>query len=188
MQRRGSALASVSPGKAATRSISLQPSSFKASALTFSRGGVSRYLKGVLTRDTDLSGEMIVNSIKKTQRRREADGQLPLQLLVVPLVGVAAGQDHGPGEPAGFDPRHEQLTELFGFCLRSKQKLPFRFEVPGNAFTPFKKSKHVGLCYRNTKQVWFYLNYWRSDLKNCQLQFCCGVHCWLEKVDRLIED
>lgn len=75
---------------------------------------------------TDLSVEVIVNS-KEMQRWCEADVQVPLQLLVVPLVGVAAGQNHGPGEPAGFDPRHKQLTELFGFCLRLKQILPFRF-------------------------------------------------------------
>lgn len=42
----------------------------------------------------------------------------PLQLLVVPLVGVTAGQHHSSGEAAGFDPRHNQLTKLFGFCLQ----------------------------------------------------------------------
>lgn len=48
---------------------------------------------------------------------------VPLQLLVVPLVGLTAGQNHSPGETAGFDPRHDQLTKLFGFCLRLKQML-----------------------------------------------------------------
>jgi hypothetical protein len=38
----------------------------------------------------------------------------PFELLVIPLVGVAARQHHGPGELTGFDPRHQQLPELFG--------------------------------------------------------------------------
>lgn len=42
---------------------------------------------------------------------------VPLQLLVVPLVGLGAGQNHCPGEPAGFDPRQQLLAEFFGFCL-----------------------------------------------------------------------
>lgn len=53
----------------------------------------------------------------------EVIGELLLQLLVVPLVGVAAGQDYGPREAAGFDPRHEKLSELLRFCLQSKQGL-----------------------------------------------------------------
>lgn len=48
---------------------------------------------------------------------------LPFHLAVIPLVGVAAGQNYSPGEPAGFDPRHDQLTKLFGFCLKLKQRL-----------------------------------------------------------------
>lgn len=43
---------------------------------------------------------------------------LPSQLLVVPLVGVAARQDQCPGEAAGLDPRQQQLTEPSGFALR----------------------------------------------------------------------
>lgn len=39
---------------------------------------------------------------------------LPLKLLVISLVGMAAGEDDSPGEAAGFDPGHEQLTKLFG--------------------------------------------------------------------------
>ncbi len=74
--------------------------------------------------DTYVLAEMIVNGEgTEMQRWCEVCGEVPLQLLVVPLVGVAAGQDYSPGEPAGFDPRHEQLTELFGFILQLKQKL-----------------------------------------------------------------
>jgi len=57
---------------------------------------------------------------KQRDTRVMLRGRLPLQLLVVPLVGLAAGEDHRPGEAAGLDPRHELLTELFGLCLRWK--------------------------------------------------------------------
>lgn len=79
MWRRGSALVSVSPGKAGTRSISLQPSSFNASALPFSRDGVARYLKGVLTHTHSCQRgwwEMNSNGDDMT----EVIGELPLQL------------------------------------------------------------------------------------------------------------
>lgn len=56
-------------------------------------------------------------------RQDDAAGNssVPLQLLVVPLVGVAAGQNHSPGESAGFDPGNKQLSEPFGFVLWEKQ-------------------------------------------------------------------
>lgn len=66
--------------------------------------------------------------ILKQQRQRNkvkmwGTAYAPLQLLVIPPVGVTAGQHHSPGEPAGFDPRHNQLTKLFVFCLQLKQRL-----------------------------------------------------------------
>lgn len=56
-------------------------------------------------------------------RQDDAAGNdsVPPQLLVVPLVGVAAGQNHSPGESAGFDPGNKQLPEPFGFVLCVKQ-------------------------------------------------------------------
>lgn len=48
---------------------------------------------------------------------------LPLQLLVVPQVGMTAGQNYRPGEATGFDPGHELLTKLFRPCLQLKQSL-----------------------------------------------------------------
>lgn len=54
---------------------------------------------------------------------------VPLQLLVVPLVGVAAGQDRGPGEAAGFDPGKEQLSEALGFVLWGPEEMKIRVET-----------------------------------------------------------
>lgn len=56
-------------------------------------------------------------------RPRDAAGNcsVPLQLLVIPLVGMAAGQNHSPGESTGFDPGNKQLSEPFGFVLWVKQ-------------------------------------------------------------------
>lgn len=43
---------------------------------------------------------------------------LPLKLLVVSLVGMAAGQNHRSGETARFDPRYQLLTKPFRLRLQ----------------------------------------------------------------------
>lgn len=86
---------------------------------------------------------------------------LPLQLLVVSLVCVAAGQKHSSGESTGLDPRHNQLTKLFGFCLKVKGKaVNFIF------ISPLVETQNSSSCS-------FYRNNWSSDLKDGQLQLWC---------------
>lgn len=73
-----------------------------------------RYLSGVLRHDKQIRQ---VWPRDAAGRCSSENRKVPLQLLVVSLVGVAAGQDHGSGEAAGFDPGHELLSEPLGFVL-----------------------------------------------------------------------
>lgn len=85
-----------------------------------------RYLRGALRHTSRLvrCGQRDAAGRCSGENRR-----VPLQLLVVPLVGVAAGQDHGPGEAAGFDPGHEQLSEPLRFVLWVEERIKIELKL-----------------------------------------------------------
>lgn len=74
------------------------------------------------SRDTCLLSRHDWKMQKGRNKAMALQAYLPLQLLVISLVGVAAGEDDSSGEAAGFDPGHEQLTKLFGLWLQFKQR------------------------------------------------------------------
>lgn len=54
---------------------------------------------------------------EKSSRR----GSVPLYLLVISLISMAAGQNDSPGESTLFNPRHQQLPELLSFGLNGNK-------------------------------------------------------------------